>query len=44
MVAGVARDPVVAAWGEYRADDTNLAIAGRRQAEAVRLMDRAGWR
>lgn len=41
---GVALDPVVAAWGEYRGDETNLAVAGRRQAEAVRLMDRAGWR
>lgn len=40
----VARAPVVAAWGNFTADETNLSVAGRRQAEAVRLMDRAGYR
>jgi len=44
VVDGIPLDPVVAAWGEYQADELNLAIAGKRQAEAVRLMDRAGWR
>lgn len=34
----------VAAWGEFRADDLNVAVAGKRQAEAVMLMDRAGYR
>lgn len=42
--AGVALDPVVAAWGEFRADPVNVAVAGARQAEAVRLMDRVGWK
>ncbi len=42
--AGVALDPVVAAWGPFTADPVNVSVAGRRQAEAVRLMDRAGWR
>lgn len=41
---GVAVDPIVAAWGEFRADPVNVAVAGRRQAEAVQLMDRVGWR
>lgn len=41
---GVAVDPVVAAWGPYKADPVNVVEAGRRQAEAVRLMDRAGWK
>lgn len=40
----VALDPVVAAWGGFKPDPVNVAIAGRRQAEAVKLMDRAGWR
>ncbi|NBB91536.1 MAG: extracellular solute-binding protein [Gammaproteobacteria bacterium] len=31
-------------WGEFRADDTPLQIAGERQAQAVKLMDRAGYR
>lgn len=35
---------VVRAWGEFRADDAPLEIAGERQAQAVRLMDRAGYR
>ena len=35
---------VVAAWGNFRADDTPLTVAGERQAQAVRLMDRAGYR
>lgn len=36
--------PEIAAWGEFRADDLNVAVAGHRQAEAVMLMDRAGYR
>ena len=36
-------DPVVGAWGRFVADRVNVAVAGQRQAEAVRLMDRAGW-
>jgi iron(III) transport system substrate-binding protein len=35
---------LVREWGEFRADDTPLQIAGERQAQAVRLMDRAGYR
>lgn len=42
--AGVKLDPVVAAWGRFKADRVNVSVAGHRQAEAVRLMDRAGWR
>ncbi|MDX1626539.1 MAG: extracellular solute-binding protein [Wenzhouxiangellaceae bacterium] len=41
---GIALDPVVEAWGEFEGDRINLSVAGKRQAEAVRLMDRAGWR
>jgi iron(III) transport system substrate-binding protein len=37
-------DGVVAQWGPFRRDETALSVAGRRQAEAVRLMDRAGYR
>lgn len=40
----VSADPLVAAWGEFRADDVNLRVAGENQAAAVRLMDRAGYR
>jgi iron(III) transport system substrate-binding protein len=41
---GIALDPVVAAWGTFKADPVNVVEAGRRQAEAVKLMDRAGWK
>lgn len=44
VVEGVAIDPVTDAWGPFESDPTNLRVAGERQAEAVRLMDRAGWR
>ncbi len=37
-------DPLVAAWGSFKADDSNVSAAGRLQARAVMLMDRAGYR
>jgi iron(III) transport system substrate-binding protein len=40
----IAPSAEVAAWGEFRADDLNVAVAGKRQADAVMLMDRAGYR
>ena len=40
----VATDPIVAAWGEFKADALNVNEAGRLQADAIRLMDRAGYR
>lgn len=33
----------VAAWGEFVADPVDVEIMGRLQADAVRLMDRAGY-
>ena len=40
----VAADAMVAAWGDFKADELNLNEAGRLQAAAIRLMDRAGYR
>lgn len=40
----VAPDPIVSAWGTFKADDLNVNEAGRLQAGAIRLMDRAGYR
>lgn len=40
----VAPDRRITAWGKFRQDPRNLADAGHRQAEAVMLMDRAGYR
>lgn len=43
-VADVKPHKAVAAWGEFEADPENLSNAGRLQAEAIKLMDRAGYR
>jgi iron(III) transport system substrate-binding protein len=40
----VAADPMVRAWGDFKADQLNVAEAGRLQTEAIKLMDRAGYR
>ncbi|AUM12485.1 extracellular solute-binding protein [Ketobacter alkanivorans] len=37
-------DPIVESWGEFKADPLNLEAAGRRQKDAIMLMDRAGYR
>jgi len=41
---GVKSDPVVAAWGTFKQNPLNVAKAGELQAEAVKLMDRAGYK
>lgn len=42
--AKVAVDATVGAWGSFKADELNVNEAGRQQAAAIRLMDRAGYR
>ena len=37
-------DPRVSSWGDFKADDADIAKAGALQAQAVMLMDRAGYR
>lgn len=41
---GVRPHPRVAAWGEFKQDSINVSEAGRLQARAVMLMDRAGYK
>lgn len=36
--------PLVQNWGSFKADQVNMSAAGRLQASAVKLMDRAGYR
>jgi iron(III) transport system substrate-binding protein len=36
--------PVVQAWGTFKANPRNVASAGQYQAQAIRLMDEAGYR
>ncbi|MGM0476932.1 MAG: Fe(3+) ABC transporter substrate-binding protein [Pseudomonadota bacterium] len=41
---GVPMSDTLAEWGDFKADDLSLATLGELNADAVRLMDRAGWR
>ncbi|MDG6779160.1 extracellular solute-binding protein [Thiomicrorhabdus sp. zzn3] len=40
----VPADPLVAKWGRFKQDDLNLQKVGALQADAVRLMQRMGYR
>jgi iron(III) transport system substrate-binding protein len=42
--AGVPVSAILKQWGEFKADPLALEQLGIHNAEAVRLMDRAGWR
>lgn len=42
--AAVPANRVVQAWGKFKQDDMNLAQAGKLQAQAVKLMDRAAYK
>ncbi|KAA3629551.1 MAG: iron ABC transporter substrate-binding protein [Proteobacteria bacterium] len=41
---GIAVSELLASWGSFKADDLNLAVLGKNNAAALRLMDRAGWK
>ncbi|WP_371919780.1 extracellular solute-binding protein [Pseudomonas sp. MYb185] len=41
--SSVAPSDEVATWGDFKADSVNIEVAGRRQPEAIMLMDRLGW-
>lgn len=42
--ANVALDPVVEKWGPYTGNPLNVAKYGELQAEAIKLMDRVGYK
>jgi iron(III) transport system substrate-binding protein len=44
VVKGVKLDPILAGWGDIKTDDVNAAKYGEHNAEAVKLMDRVGWK
>lgn len=44
VVSGVPLDSVLESYGTFRADSMNATIFGRLNPEALRVMDRAGWR
>jgi len=41
---GIPVSDVLTAWGDFKADNLSLAKLGELNGEAVRLMDRAGWK
>jgi iron(III) transport system substrate-binding protein len=44
VVEGVKLVPVLEQWREVKTDDINAAKLGENNPEAVKLMDRAGWK
>lgn len=44
VLNGMAPTGQVQAWGEFKRDPVNIAVAGQLQVAAVKLMDRAGYR
>ena len=44
VVDGVELDPVLEQWADVKTDAVNAAKLGANNPEAVRLMDRVGWR
>lgn len=41
---GVEWSDTLSAWGTFKADSVNLSVLGENNPEAVKLMDRAGWK
>ncbi|MEN0020332.1 MAG: Fe(3+) ABC transporter substrate-binding protein [Planctomycetota bacterium] len=44
VVEGVELHPILAGFGEFKADELNVADLGENNREAVQLMDRIDWR
>ncbi|MDZ7735214.1 MAG: Fe(3+) ABC transporter substrate-binding protein [Gammaproteobacteria bacterium] len=42
--AGIKANAILRQWGDFKADDLNLSKLGEFNPEAVRIMDRAGWK
>nr|WP_230209652.1 Fe(3+) ABC transporter substrate-binding protein [Solemya velum gill symbiont] len=44
VVEGAGTSEILKSWGDFKPDNLSLARLGELNADAVRLMDRAGWR
>ncbi|QCO14847.1 Fe(3+) ABC transporter substrate-binding protein [Azospirillum brasilense] len=44
IVAGAETAPVLVSWGKFKEDPLNAAVYGKNNAEALKIMDRAGWK
>jgi iron(III) transport system substrate-binding protein len=34
---------LLSSWGPFKSDKLNLSILGKRNSDAVKLFDKAGW-
>jgi len=41
---GITTNPTLLSWGDYIADNLPLNQLGAHNSEAVKVMDRAGWK
>lgn len=41
---GVEWSETLKAWGQFKADTVNLSMLGKNNPDAVRIMDKAGWK
>jgi iron(III) transport system substrate-binding protein len=41
---GVEASEILKSWGDFKPDTINLTLLGENNPEAVKIMDRAGWR
>jgi len=41
---GVEASATLRAWGDFKADNINLSLLGKNNPDAIRMMDRAGWK
>ena len=44
VIAGVESSEILKSWGAFHSDDLNLSKLGELNPQAVKIMDRAGWR
>ena len=44
VVEGAKVSPVIAAWGKFKEDGLNAQVFAQNNAEALKIMDRAGWK
>lgn len=44
VIDSVGKSETVASWGKFKSDDLNLSRLGELNADAVKAMDRAGWK
>ena len=43
-VSGVEWPAILTSWGQFKADALNAGVFARNNAEALKIMDRAGWK